>query len=67
MLYNLHCSIVKKLMPVLENQNGVNIQDGVEKVLYLSPEIFKHDIFSVFLLFFYILGENKIFMEKLFS
>jgi hypothetical protein len=29
MLHYLHCFIVKNLLPVLKNQNGIYIQDGV--------------------------------------
>jgi hypothetical protein len=48
MLNCLHCSIVNNLLPVLKNQNGFYIQDGVENVYFF------HAIFSkmIFLLIF---------------
>jgi hypothetical protein len=63
----MHFSIVKKIVASPENQNGVTIQDGVENVSIYHPKFSKMIFLSVFLLFFYILGENKIFMEKLFT
>jgi hypothetical protein len=65
MLYYLHCSIVKNLLPVLKIQNGVYIQDGVKNVYIYNPIFSKMIFLSIFLLFFYILCKN--FMEKLFS
>jgi hypothetical protein len=37
MLYYLHCSIVKNLLPILKNQNGVYIQS-----LYSLMKLYKH-------------------------
>jgi hypothetical protein len=51
----------------MKNQNGVIIQDGVENVQICHPILSKMIFLSVFLLFFYILGKNEVFMEKLFS
>jgi hypothetical protein len=67
MLYFLHCSIVKKLLPVLKNQNGVIIQDDVENVYIYHPIFSKIIFLSIFLLFlFTFLGKNKIFIVKFF-
>jgi hypothetical protein len=67
MFYNLHCSVVKKLLPVPKNQNGVLIQDGVENVLVYHPIFSKMIFLFVFLWFFFnILGKNKNFMEIFF-
>jgi hypothetical protein len=52
MLYYLHCSIVKKLLPVLKNQNDGTIQDGVENIYIYHPIFSKLIFLSVFLLFF---------------
>jgi uncharacterized membrane protein len=52
-------------LPVLKNQNGVYIQDGVKNVYIFQPIFSKVIFLPIFLLFFYILGKNKTFMEKL--
>jgi hypothetical protein len=44
MLYYLHSSIVKNLLPVLKNQNGIGIQDGVKNV-YIFNAIFFFSFF----------------------
>jgi hypothetical protein len=51
MLYHLHCSIVKKLLPVLKNQNGVTNQDGVENIYIYHPTFSKTIFLSGFLIF----------------
>jgi hypothetical protein len=65
MFYFLHGSILKKLLPVLKNQNGVTIQDGVENV-YIYHPIFSKMIFCQFSFFLFTLSENKIFIVKIF-
>jgi hypothetical protein len=57
----------KNLLPLLKNQNEVYIQDGVENVYIFHPIFSKMIFLLIFLLFFYILGKNKTFMENLFS
>jgi hypothetical protein len=54
------------LLPVLKNQNGGYIQDGVENVIIFHPIFSKMIFLSIFLLLFFTLDENKTFMEKLF-
>jgi hypothetical protein len=46
------------LLPVLKNQNGIYIQDGVENVY------FSRNIFDPVSLVNYVLGKNKTFMKK---
>jgi hypothetical protein len=55
MLYYLHCSIVKNLIPVLKNLNGVYIQISVENV-YIFHQIFAKMIFCAFFFCFFIFG-----------
>jgi hypothetical protein len=55
MLYVLCCSIVKSLLPVLKNQNGGYIQDGVENVNIFHPIFSKMTFMPNFLLYFLII------------
>jgi hypothetical protein len=53
---NLHCSIVKNLLPILKNQNGVYLrrrrnQDSVENVYIFHPIFSKMIFLSIFLYF----------------
>jgi hypothetical protein len=64
--FEKHCSIVKNLLPILKNQNGVSIQDGVENVYIFHPIFSKMIFWSIILLFFYNLGKNNTSMGKLF-
>jgi hypothetical protein len=52
-------------LPVVKIGNGGCIQDGVENVYIFHPIFSKMIFWSVFLLFLFTLGQNKIFMEKL--
>jgi hypothetical protein len=54
------------LLPVLKNQNGGYIHDGVKNVNIFHPIFSKMIFLSIFLLFLFTLGKNKTFMEKLF-
>jgi hypothetical protein len=62
MLYYLHCSIVKHLLPVQKKQNGVVIQDGVENDYIFHPIFSKIMFLSVFYIFDAILNINAIFI-----
>jgi hypothetical protein len=53
MVYNLHCSIVEKLLPVLKNQNGVTMQDGVKNVYIYHPIFSKMIFLSIFLFYIF--------------
>jgi hypothetical protein len=59
MLYYLHCSIVKNLLPVLKIQNGVYIQDGVENI-YIYHPIFSKNMTATFKM------ASKMFIKVLF-
>jgi hypothetical protein len=61
--YTLHCSIVKNLLPVVKNQNGAYIQDGVENVYTFHTIFIKIILFCIFF-FLFIKGKNKTSMEN---
>jgi hypothetical protein len=42
-------TVVKNVLPVMKNQNGGYIQDGVENAYVFHPTFFKHYIFVNFL------------------
>jgi hypothetical protein len=57
----------KKIVASPKNSKWRHFSRWRRKCSYLSPNIFKNDIFVGFsMVFFNILGKNKIFMEKLF-
>jgi hypothetical protein len=53
--------LVKNLLPVVENQNGGYIQDGVENVYIFHPIYSKMIFLSIVLSFLFTLGKNKTF------
>jgi hypothetical protein len=60
MIYFLHCSIVKKLLPVVKNQNTVTIQDGVKNV-YIYHSLFSNMIcyMGKLILFYFTISKNE--------
>jgi hypothetical protein len=54
------------LLPVLKNQNGVYIQDGVENVYIYHPIFSKMIFLSVFLLFFIFWEKIKLLWKNFF-
>jgi hypothetical protein len=61
---NFWSRIIKKWLPVLKNQNGITIQDGVENVLIYHPIFAKMMFLFVFLWFFFIFWVKNKFSWK---